>query len=244
MKTRVWAIAVVLWTSSASAWAAPIVLSSDMNILDSLDAQVGNQRLFTNVLGDSTNVVIRHTVPGVTHLGDNLEAFYDSLAGVSATQMATASAAALAGAGLFVGLASDVAYSPAETAALIAFASGGGTIMLFGENAVFDEQNAAVNALLAALGSGMSVLDGPFFDEGFHTATGAQILPHLLSAGVISLQYAAPGLIAGGTPIVVGTGQEPFIAAEGFPSVPEPSSLVLLTTGAIGVLRLRRQRVR
>jgi hypothetical protein len=232
----------VLLGAAAPSWAGPIVVSGDINIINDIGTLAGNQAFFLNLLGGGDTVVIR-SGNAVSNNNTLLEGFYDGQAGVSASQVASVTAASLTGADLFIGLTSSVAYSAAEQASLQAFSAAGGRVMLFGENAHFPVENANVNALTAFLGSALS-LGGPTLDAGFHQATGAQITAHPLASGIASFQYAAYSAVSGGQPVFFGTDlNTAIIAAENFAAVPEPAGLALVGLGAV-MMRRRQRRVR
>ena len=226
--------------AAASLHAGPIALSGDVNITSNLATEPGNQTFFNNLLGAGTQVLIR-TTPGWGSYATAVEIHYDSVPGVSASQVGAVTAASLVGVNLFVGITSGTAYTAAEVAALTAFSAGGGRILLMGENQAFPTENGVVNALLAALGSSLRI-GAVDFDYGFHDAIGAQIVPGALSAGVVSLNYAAPSNVLGGTAVFRSADlAHAFVAHEGF-DVPEPASLVLSFAGLLLLVILRRRR--
>lgn len=221
---------------------ALLIVSGDGNITNPLvgsGADAGNQQFFTNILQGGDSIVVLEntfTVPsGASDFDLFVNTFYNSLSGVTSSIISgTVTGAQLAGADLFVAATPDDAFSASEITALANFLAGGGSIFLLGENNAFSTHNAFINAVLAGLGSGMSIIDD-VFDSGFHTATGSQIALDPLTAGVATFTYAAPSRVSGGTTLFFGTGGQAFVAYEGVVAVPEPSTLLLLGSGLVGL---------
>jgi hypothetical protein len=116
---------------------------------------------------------------------------------------ATITAADLAGMSLFVGYVPSGDYGAGEIAAFASFLSGGGRLLFVGENGAFPVTNNAINGAISALGGTMAS-DNHTYDAGFHNATvvNGQILAHPLTAGVNTLNYAAPsGITGAGAPL-------------------------------------------
>ncbi|WP_146205015.1 hypothetical protein [Meridianimarinicoccus roseus] len=97
--------------------------------------------------------------------------FFDGLAGVSATLETvptTVTASSLAGIDLYISARSS-GFSASEAAALSAFETNGGALLILGENSgVGGSFNSIANDLLTALGSGMR-LGSASIGSGFLT---------------------------------------------------------------------------
>jgi hypothetical protein len=231
---------------------AIIVLSGDTNLNNGLPAgsnpDPGNSQFFTNVLGGGTTVAIGSGA----NFGDTaVNNFYNGLGGVSSSILGgPITGASLTGVDLFVGVLPTVAYTANEITVMSNFLTGGGDIFFMGDNGAssFLSQNTNINAALAGVGSGMSiVLNDPIFDIGIHTAVGGQIAAHPLTTGVATLVYAAPSQVVGGTTLILGTGGQRFVAVEGaiqppVDAVPEPltATLGLMGLGVLGMATRRR----
>lgn len=238
----------------APAASALVVVSADVNIAYALNGagvpaapiDPGNQQFFTNVLSGGSTVAVLDDDPfGASSVGgEAIDGFYNGIGGVSSTLLAsstTITAATLAGIDMFVAVLPD-AFSAAETTALVNFANAGGTLFLFGENFAFSARNAAINGVLTALGSAMSIVDDAFDQAVYFTAVGGQIAADPLTAGVATLSYVAPSQITGGTSLFFGTAGEAFVAYEAM-AVAEPAALCLALAGlmALGVASRRRR---
>jgi PEP-CTERM motif len=84
------------------------------------------------------------------------------------------------------------AYTPLEIATMQNYLNGGGRIAFMGEHgAIAPNENARINAALAALGASI-VINNDFPDAGFRSASVAdgQILANPLTAGVNTYEYA------------------------------------------------------
>lgn len=157
----------------------------------------------SQVFADS--VLIQDTTVGAgVPSPSGLNTFYNNN-GVASTIIsdgATITGADLAGKNLFVGYEPSAGYLASEITAFSGFLAGGGRILFMGENGslMFQPTNNAISAAISALGGGTMASDNNTYDgAGFHDATvgNGQILPNPLTAGVNTLNYAAPSGITG-----------------------------------------------
>ncbi len=175
--------------------------------------------------------------------------FYNSQPGFSAVELNTAApitSAALAGFDLFIGAGPDDPYTNSEAAALSAFLAGGGNVLLAGDNSSFVTQNTFINALLAQLGSSMSIVSG---SNGGNDALRLTVNAYTINAP--TLQYEASSTLVGGIPLygLEGSGI-PFLAYEpsrlANPPIPEPSIWAMMIAGfglVGGVMRRKTRRL-
>jgi hypothetical protein len=252
------------------AYAAPIfLLSGDANVTNALNGTFeapidpGNQRFFSNILQGGNSVLVQTTTnfPEVVW-GNAVNGFYNST-GISSTLTTSPVADAdLAHVNLFVSIAPD-AFSATELSALTNFLNGGGSVFFLGDNSgIAGPQNMVINSELAALGSNLAIaLD---LSEGcadnFHQLSGSEIANDPLTAGVSTFTCAAGSAvysrnILGGSTVLFtefngnslviyepyGTPQMPV--PEPTP-IPEPTSVILFSTGAVLLCAARRRKHR
>ena len=230
--------ALALAVSVPDAEAGTIIVSADTNIINPLvpgpDFNAGNQVFFSNVLGTGNTVVIRQE-GGAADFDTMADAYFDSLPGVTSSIIASLAGGALAGANLLLVPTPDSALTAGELASLGTFVAGGGTVFLMGDNVSTEiaiAYNAVINAALLALGSDIQILDAVFLPGGFALA---MIAADPLTAGVMSFSYAAGSHLSGGTLLFSDADGHRLIAYEA--TVPEPSSLLLLSLGVLLVAR-------
>ncbi|MGH9320997.1 MAG: PEP-CTERM sorting domain-containing protein [Vicinamibacteria bacterium] len=214
-----------------------------MTSLTSPTPNAGNQQFFLNVLGTGTSVLVLDTL--VTSVFSTpVNDFYNSQAGVSSTLFSGAvTGALLSGVDMFFSPLPDDSFTVSELDALSGFLDGGGTVFFAGDNPGFaPDPNARINAALAALGSGMLILNVAL-DIGDHDALPGQILPDPFTTGVTTFNYGGMSEVSGGTPVFASLEGSPFVAYEetnGQTPVPEPGILLLLGAGLVALSRRRR----
>lgn len=234
--------------------AGTLFVSGDSNIANGLDNAHGapfpndNGTFFLNVLGGGTSVkVLSTTTTFITGLDSEVNTFYASQAGVSSSLFSgTITSAGLAGVNLLVILAPDHSFTGAELTDMGSFLGGGGEIFFAGENngtAGFLAGNAAINAALSSLGSGMGIVNNSL-DGGFHTTGPGQVLSSSFTSGVSQFTYAFGSNVTGGTGLFLYTDLTNQIIAFETTStsgVPEPTTWVLLAAPLAAMLWFRRR---
>lgn len=232
--------ALALCLAARGAGAGTIILSGDVTpvfLLSSSDP--GNQQFFRNLLGAGSGVAVQasENVPGASA---SLAGFYDSLPGVSVSELSDLlTAASLQGVDLLLLPFPDNAFAASELTAVGSFLDAGGTLFITGESSSTlgnPSDNASVNALLASLGSGLSLVNETL-DLGARTATGDRIVADALTAGVEAFAYGSTSRVSGGRPLFLTSEGASFVAY-----VPEPASAWLLAGGLAALARHRRRR--
>ena len=217
-----------------------IILAGDSNFAAAVLTTAGNQQFFKNVLGSGKDVVVQSTNLSVADTAVNI--FYSGLGGgVSSTLVSgPITAAALTGAELFVSIVPHAAYLAAEVAAISGFLSAGGTMFLFGENINFVTQNGFLNALLADLGSTMSIVSG--------SVSNANAVTDSLTTGVVSAAFSVGSPVSGGTPLFttgVGANRRVVVAKEQLETrqVPVAATFSLIGISLVAMAAVHRRRV-
>ncbi len=238
IKTICGAIAsVVLLALPASA--GSIFLAGDSNIFTT---NADNDVFFQNVFNGQSVV----NFSGRTLSGLGTTAVEDSQ-GTSAT----ITSSLLAGNDFAIFGWNRTSVSASEIAALDAFHDAGGSLFLFGEGATaFNALNGAVNSILSALGSSMSLslsASDNFKDGGFTTFSVTGATPFATGVNSWETAFASGINLGSGTAVISGDAGSGFgtaVAVEGLtsaPAIPVPGGLPLAASGLIALGWLRRK---
>jgi hypothetical protein len=192
-----------------------------------------NQIFFKNILQDGKSVVVHDL-----SMASSVHFYYDSLPGVSSTQMGdtVVTADTFAGVDLFITGLDSGGFSGSELAAFGDYIGSGGSV-LFMCDYVFPV--TPINSALSYIGSGMSLYEPPN-DTGTLTAIGGQITPDPLNAGVASFVYGYTYGVSGGIPLLLDRSRRPFISYE--TAVPIPAAVFLFGSGLVALFNLRIRR--
>lgn len=233
---------------SAGARAGVILVSGDLTPVfyltdtDPNPATPGNRRFFTNALAGGDHVAVLDSAHN-PFSAPEINAFYGALPGVTSNLLSgPVDAGDLAGLDLFLAPAPDHAFAADEVIAIQGLVDAGGSVFLLGEALGIPfgvSANASINALLAALGSGLAIVDASL-ERGSKVASGAQILADPLTSGVTAFDYGFTSEVSGGAPLFLTGGGIPFLAYEVVqssppPSIPEPPSLLLVAAALFGL---------
>lgn len=245
LTTALMAAGLCVGGAAMPAFASSVYLVGDSNTANQIAVNQGdNEVFFENVLG-----------------GKNVANFSSVSFGGFTTANETnfgsgtvVSAANLVGADFLIFGYSRASVSIAELGAITDFANAGGSLFLIGEgNTAFANVNSAVNSILSAIGSTMSMSTTDNFDRGgllgpsyelidSFTASGAE------TAGVNSWSTAFTGSInvGSGSALISGIGDVGTfgvaVASESLAPIPLPAGLPLLLSGLGGMAWLRRRK--
>lgn len=227
---------------------ATLIVSGDATPFFNADAigdanSDGGRQLLTNILGSSTEVRL-NTDSVIGNIRDDIRNFYNTLTGVTATNLDIIESDSLLGVDLFVIVTPASEYSDQEADAIGDFLDSGGTLLLAGDPAGTIAPNVGfVNELLSDLGVAISLIDQSL-EVGSQTATGAQLANNPLTAGIVSLSYGAAAPVVGGTALINLQDGRPFMAVLGeetMPEVPIPAAAFLFAPVLVA-LRWARSR--
>ena len=145
----------------------------------------------------------------------------------------------LAGVDLYIGMVPNDNYITSEIDALSDFLSSGGSLFLLGDHAGWSDENSRINALLGALGSGMSIVNAQL-DPGIFNTTNIDI--DALNVGVNSFYEGSVSTVSGGTSLIRTTNNTTFIAYETVSAVPVPAAMWLFGSGLLGLAGMARRK--
>ena len=228
-----------------------VFVSGDGNIANPLTGaydgtplDVGNQQLFSNVLGSGSNVSLLDNIlsggPGsVGTMVSDINTYYNGLSGVTSSVFSgTVTPAKLSNADLFVVVLPDDDFTTSEIGIMSSFLTSGGDIFFLGEYGSWIAPNVSINNALNGLGSSLSITPA-MADPSWHTGTGYQIAPDPYTTGVSTLSYSYTSHVSGGTSLLYDTDGHGFLAYE---VVPAPGAILLGGIGVSLVGWLRRRR--
>jgi hypothetical protein len=233
----------VVFGFSVDSAKATIFLSGDGNIINPIEPSIivsvdpGNQQFFENILQGGTSVLILQGASGgsAAEWCSHLITFYTDLGKIASLISGPVTGAQLAGVNLFIAPVPADPFDASEISALNNFLTGGGSIFFLGENEMnYARENGYINDALIALGSSLSIIGGSI-DAGFHTVTDSQIVVDPFTTGVTSFSYGYTSQVVGGTYLLFESGGQPFVEFSGAALVLEPSTMILLGYGLIGL---------
>lgn len=243
MPTRFLRLTIALFAAAAAGRAGTIFLSGDINIGNGIDGSNGapvgdNGMFFSNVLGAGTKVVFQEGLGEGAPAADSISTWYTSHGKTVDAITGDFTSSDLAGASLLISALPLASYSTADITLMQGFLSAGNTVFFIGEFSAFSTYDTFINMALSALGSEM-VLEINNVDDGFHTATGGQIASNPLTVGVNNFVYGAVSEVLGGTPLILDSSSQAFVAVEG----PEPSTTLFVLGGLLALIVLQRRGV-
>lgn len=246
MQPQIKALAGIFLTGvlALPAHASLLFLSGDSNIFTTAE---DNEVFFQNIFNDSS--VVSYGTQSLSSLGTTAAETYLGSSEVTS--------AGLSGKDFMMyGLnLSHTPISGGELTAITDYYNGGGSLFLYGDgNSGFAVFNQAINAILSAVGSSMSLSTTDNFDDGFFTVLTDFVGSGTYAAGVNSwtTAFASTINLGSGQAVISGiadTGEfGTAIGLEGDATtpptnVPAPSTFVLFGLGLAGLGWSRRKRV-
>jgi hypothetical protein len=227
-----------------TAWGGLIFVSGDTTPgYYTTSTDYDNDVFFTNILQGGNTVVI-HDMWG-TQPGVNLNAFYNSLAGVTSTMVndIPITSSLLSGVDLFVTQLRTTGLDETELAALGSHLDSGGTVLFWTDGTAVPPDPTTdisrINEALMLLGSGMRLVE-PCIDSGTHEPTAIASDP--FTSGVTRFLYGYAWGVTGGTPLFFDSTGRPFFAYENTPRVPELVAIDIKPGDETNTINLRKMK--
>lgn len=224
------AFVATLTLACAQPAAAALIVSGDSSLLTQADTNPANEAFLLNLAG--SGIVALH--PGeFSNIATADISFVLGNAAVPHFALgfdAAVTAADLTGASLYLSYGDVGGWTAAEALVLTDFVRNGGIVLLGGENSFFASQNAAINALAAAMGSSLAIQDDAL-DSG-DGAIATILADNAFTAGTAGLRYISSSRVVGGTALFgAADGVTPIVGFDTLAAVPEPSTWVAMLIG-------------